>query len=50
MIEEKRFEFDRAKTRYIKIIAESLKTCPDWHRGFGKPSWIFIDEIILENI
>lgn len=41
------FEFKSIDTRYIRISAISLKTCPDWHRGFGKPSWIFIDEIII---
>lgn len=32
----------------LKITAISMKECPEWHRGFGKPSWIFIDEIVLE--
>lgn len=41
------FHFDKIESRYIRITAESLKTCPEWHRGFGKPSWIFIDEIII---
>jgi len=41
-------EFEQVEFRYLKITASSMKTCPDWHRGFGKPSWIFVDEIILE--
>jgi len=41
-------EFEQVESRYLKITATSMKTCPDWHRGFGKPSWIFVDEIILE--
>ncbi len=36
------------ESRYLRITAKSLKTCPDWHRGFGQPCWIFIDEIIVE--
>jgi hypothetical protein len=38
-------EFKQQKARYLKITARSMKTCPDWHRGYGRPSWIFVDEI-----
>jgi len=41
------FEFDAVKTQYIRVSAYSMKTCPEWHRGFGKPSWLFTDEIIV---
>jgi hypothetical protein len=41
------FEFDDIHAKYLRITATSMKTCPEWHRGFGKPSWIFIDEIIV---
>ena len=41
-------ELEMVKTRYIKIKAESVKLCPDWHRGAGQPAWIFVDEIIVE--
>ena len=34
-------------TRYIQIKVESIKNCPDWHAGKGRPSWLFIDEIII---
>jgi len=40
--------FPEASARYLKVTALSMKTCPEWHRGFGMPSWIFCDEIILE--
>jgi hypothetical protein len=40
--------FEPKKTRYVKITAQSMKKCPDWHRGSGMPSWIFCDEIIIE--
>jgi len=36
------------KARYIKVKAESLKTCPAWHIGAGKKSWIFTDEIVIK--
>ncbi len=35
------------KARYVKILAESVKLCPAWHRGSGQPAWIFIDEVIV---
>lgn len=41
------FDFEPVQSRFIRIKAESLKNCPEWHRGYGKPSWIFIDEIIV---
>lgn len=40
--------FPAVEVRFLRISARSMKTCPDWHRGFGNPSWIFIDEIIVE--
>jgi hypothetical protein len=36
------------KARYIKVKAESMKTCPGWHIGSGNPSWIFTDEIVVK--
>ncbi|MBK8231961.1 MAG: GH92 family glycosyl hydrolase [Candidatus Eisenbacteria bacterium] len=35
-------------TRYVRLTAESLQRCPDWHKGAGNPCWIFIDEVIVE--
>jgi hypothetical protein len=42
------FEIPDTEIRYLKITAKSLKSCPDWHRGYGQPSWIFIDELVIE--
>jgi hypothetical protein len=36
------------QARYIKVRAEALKTCPGWHIGSGKNSWIFTDEIVIK--
>jgi hypothetical protein len=36
------------KARYIRIRAASMKTCPSWHIGAGKKSWIFTDEIVIK--
>lgn len=39
---------NQAKARYIKVRAESMKTCPKGHIGYGKSSWIFTDEIVVK--
>lgn len=36
------------KIRYVRVKAESIITCPDWHPGKGKKAWLFCDEIIVE--
>jgi len=45
----KRFEYQQEKhtSRYLKVKANAIKVCPDWHSGRGKKSWIFVDEIII---
>lgn len=35
--------------RYVKFYARGLKTCPEWHIGHGGKSWIFVDELIVDN-
>ena len=39
--------FNAVKKRYVKIIAETEKSMPDWHSGAGKPAFLFVDEITL---
>lgn len=34
--------------RFLKILTESYRECPDWHPGSGSPAWIFIDEITVK--
>jgi len=41
------FNFKPVTARYLKVKVTSLKTCPKWHNGYGMPSWIFVDEIIV---
>ena len=38
----------RCHARYVKMVAKSIGTCPDWHVGAGYPAWIFCDEFIIE--
>jgi hypothetical protein len=37
------------KTRYIRIVAVYSGDCPKWHPGAGNKSWIFADEIIVNQ-
>lgn len=37
-----------AKVRFVKIIAESIGTCPSWHSGNGGKAWLFADELTIE--
>ncbi|MDL2239564.1 DUF4838 domain-containing protein [Bacteroidales bacterium OttesenSCG-928-K03] len=39
---------EKVSARYIKIEAESIKRCPDWHYGIGYDAWFFIDEITVQ--
>ena len=36
------------RARFIRVYAENLGVCPDWHPGRGGKAWLFIDEIIVE--
>lgn len=46
-IYEYKLEFNQTKTRYVKIVAETEKSMPEWHGGRGKPAFLFVDEITL---
>ena len=41
------FDVENTKAKYMRVSATSMKKCPEWHRGYGNPSWIFVDEIIV---
>nr|WP_291106118.1 hypothetical protein [Dysgonomonas sp. UBA7630] len=41
-------KFPTQKARYVKITAKVTKSIPDWHVGKGSPSFVFVDEIIIE--
>lgn len=48
--EVKRFKTNGGShpTRFIKVQARSIKTCPAWHPGAGEKAWIFVDEVVVE--
>ena len=35
------------QTRFIKLAATNIGTCPDWHAGAGDKSWLFVDEAVV---
>ena len=39
---------EKAKTRYVKVVAKTLGTCPKYHKGAGHKCWLFADEIIVK--
>lgn len=36
------------QARYVKVVANSAKVCPPWHKAAGEKSWIFVDEIVVK--
>ena len=38
----------RTDARYVKMVAKTIGTCPDWHVGAGEKAWIFCDEFVIE--
>ncbi|PLW95299.1 MAG: hypothetical protein C0593_14420 [Marinilabiliales bacterium] len=42
------FDVGEVSTKHLRVMATSMKECPEWHRGYGNPSWIFVDEVIVE--
>ncbi len=38
---------NNSNTRFVKIHAKNIGTCPGWHDGSGGKAWLFVDEIIV---
>ena len=38
----------RLNARYVRMVAKSIGTCPEWHVGTGEKAWIFCDEVIID--
>lgn len=38
--------FAPATVKYLKIIAQPVKSLPKWHPGKGKPGWVLVSEIV----
>ncbi len=40
-------EIPKGKYACFKVVAETLKVLPEWHRGAGTPAWVFVDEVLF---
>ena len=47
-IRKEEISFDKVKTRYVRIIAETTSKLPAWHSMPGKNAFLFVDEIGVE--
>lgn len=47
-IYEHKLSFAPVKAQYVRVIASTEKSLPEWHGGKGKPAFIFVDEITIE--
>ena len=36
---------NKIDARYIRVKAENIGLCPQWHKGAGGKAWLFVDEI-----
>jgi hypothetical protein len=36
------------QARYVRVRARCIGPCPEWHKGSPEPSFIFVDELIVE--
>ncbi|WP_462317650.1 glycoside hydrolase family 20 protein [Marinilabilia sp.] len=41
-------DLDEVETRYVRVTATNFGVCPEGHPGEGKPTWLFVDEIVVE--
>lgn len=42
------FPVDKVKARYVKFIVENAGIIPEGKPGAGNPSWLFVDELVVE--
>ena len=38
-----------ASVQYLRVHAENVGQCPDWHGDAGDPAWLFVDEILVNG-
>lgn len=43
-------DFAGAPARYLRVKAGTSGLCPDWHKGAGGKSWLFLDELTVETV
>ncbi len=38
----------QSDVQFVRITAENVSVCPEWHPGAGGDAWVFVDEIVIE--
>jgi hypothetical protein len=41
-------EVNLSGIRFVRVRVKNSGPCPSWHLGNGNPTWLFLDEIIIE--
>ena len=49
VIENISYESTPIESQYLKVKAKNIGVCPDWHPGAGGKTWLFCDEIIVNE-
>ena len=39
--------FEPRAARYLRILAQNQRACPEWHSAAGSKAWLFADEIVV---
>ncbi len=42
------YKFEKHNVRFVRVKAENMGVCPDWHAGAGGKAWIFVDEVVVK--
>jgi hypothetical protein len=42
-----RLSFESLRSRFVRVTAVSIGTCPEGHAGAGEKAWLFADEIAV---
>ncbi len=40
---------DGLSGRYVKVEVENAGPCPDWHAAASEPTWLFVDELVIQE-
>ncbi len=45
-----RLEGVELEARYVRMTLENAGPCPEWHDAATEPSWLFVDELVVESV
>ena len=47
-VQEGMFVLNHSTTRNIRVKSQNYGTLPNWHPATGSPSWIYMDEVLIQ--